>query len=215
MATDLQRTGAPVEEVVRLAQAVEDDEHLHFAGLQVYPSFPSVRPALQEVLRLLDEAGLGVDVVGGGGRGAVLHAKEVPELTEIRVGTYVFNDWGTLSNGWCAPEDVAMTVRATVVSRPTEGRAILDSGSKTLSSDVLADGYGHIIEYPDARIYKLNEEHAYVDVSACETKPKIGEQVSIIPAHACVVSNLHNVLYGVRSDKVEVTWKVAARGLVW
>jgi D-serine deaminase-like pyridoxal phosphate-dependent protein len=215
MATSLQRTGAPVEEVVKLAQAVEADEHLHFAGLQVYPSFPDARPALLEVLARLDEVGLGVDVVGGGGRGAVLHAKEMPELTEIRVGTYVFNDWGTLHNGWCKPEDLAMTVKATVVSRPADGRAILDSGSKTLSSDIVDGGYGHILEYPDAKIYKLNEEHGYVDVSACEKKPKIGEIVSVVPAHTCVVSNLHNTLYGVRGDEVEMTWKVAARGLVW
>jgi D-serine deaminase-like pyridoxal phosphate-dependent protein len=52
-------------------------------------------------------------------------------------------------------------------------------------------------------------------VSACEKKPQVGEIVSVVPAHTCVVSNLHNVLYGVRGDQVEVTWNVAARGLVW
>ncbi|MFN8564395.1 MAG: hypothetical protein U0703_22895 [Anaerolineae bacterium] len=61
----------------------------------------------------------------------------MPELTEIRVGTYVFNDWTTVTRGWCPLDDCAMTVRATVVSRPTETRAILDSGSKTLSSEVI------------------------------------------------------------------------------
>jgi D-serine deaminase-like pyridoxal phosphate-dependent protein len=145
----------------------------------------------------------------------VLHARDVPELTEIRVGTYVFNDWTVVSNGWCDLDDCAMTIRATVISRPTETRAILDCGSKTLSSDVAKDGYGCIVQYPDARIYRLNEEHGYVDVSACDPKPQIGEQVNVIPVHTCVVSNLHNVLYGVRGEEVEVTWTVAARGLVW
>jgi D-serine deaminase-like pyridoxal phosphate-dependent protein len=39
--------------------------------------------------------------------------------------------------------------------------------------------------------------------------------VHVIPVHACVVTNLHNQIYGVRDDVVEVTWPVAARGLVW
>ncbi len=215
LGTEIERTGASVEDVIELAKTVEKDEHLHFAGLQVYPSYPSIRPTLQEVLKRLHEAGLGVDVVSGGGTGAVLQAAEVPELTEIRVGTYVFNDWGTLERGWCAPEDCAMTVCATVVSRPTENRAILDSGSKTLSSDIYDGGYGHLQEYPAARIYKLNEEHAYVDLSACDAKPDVGEVVSVLPVHACVVTNLHNQLYGVRGDQVELTWAVAARGRVW
>ncbi len=215
LTTEIERTGAPLDSAVELAKVIESDEHLHFAGLLVYPSNPSIRPTLQEALARLDEAGIGVDTVSGGGTGAALHMQEVPEITEIRVGTYVFNDWTTVSHGWCSQDDCAMTVRATVVSRPTETRAILDSGSKTLSSDVFEGSYGHILEYPDAKIYKLNEEHAYVDVSACDSQPEIGEQVSVIPVHTCVVTNLHNLLYGVRGEEIELTWTVAARGLVW
>ncbi len=215
LATEIERTGASIDDAVRLAEAIEANEHLHFAGLMVYPSYPTIRPVLQEALARLDQAGIGVDMVSGGGTGAVLSAADVPELTEIRVGTYVFNDWTTVSRGWCTLDDCAMTVRATVVSRPAEGRAILDSGSKTLSSDIFDGGYGHILEYPDARIYKLNEEHGYVDLSACEDKPEVGEEVSIIPVHACVVTNLHNVIYGVRDQSIAVEWSVAARGRVW
>jgi len=215
LATELERTGAQVDQALEVGEAIENNPHLHFAGIQLYPSYPSIRPALQELIQRLDAAGIGVDTVSGGGTGAVLRAKEVPELTEVRVGTYVFNDWGTASQGWCRLEDCAMTVRVTVVSRPSEGRAILDSGSKTLSSDTFDGGYGHIVEYPAARIYKLNEEHAYVDVSNCDPAPEVGEVVSVIPVHTCVVTNLHNALYGVRGEEVELSWTVAARGLVW
>ena len=215
LATDLQRTGAPVSEVVTLAQKIDDDEHLHFAGLLVYPSNPTVRGDIQEALYVLNQAGIGVNSVSGGGTGAALHAHEMPELTELRVGTYVFNDWGTVCRGWATFDDCAMTIMATVVSRPTQDRTILDCGSKTLSSDAYDGCYGYIVEYPDARIYQLNEEHAYVDMSACPERPTIGERVHVIPVHTCVVSNLHNQLYGVRGEEVEVTWPVAARGLVW
>lgn len=214
IATEIERTGASVNRAVELAKIIDTDEHLHFAGLMVYPSNASISPTLGATLALLHEAGIGVDVVSGGGTGAALSMHEVPELTEIRIGTYAFNDWTTVSKGWCALDDCAMTVKTTVVSRPAENRAILDSGSKTLSSDIFDGGYGHILEYPNARIYKLNEEHGLVDLSACDDKPGIGEIVSVIPAHACVVTNLHDELYGVRGGEVELTWQVAARGLV-
>ncbi len=215
LVTDLQRTGAPVSEVVTLAQKIDQDEHLHFAGLLVYPSNPIVRPDLQEALYALNHAGIGVNSVSGGGTGAALVAHEMPELTELRVGTYVFNDWGTVCRGWASLEDCAMTVMATVVSRPTQDRTILDCGSKTLSSDAYDGCFGYIVEYPDARIYQLNEEHGYVDMSACPERPTIGERVHVIPVHTCVVTNLHNQIYGVRGEEVEVTWPVAARGQVW
>jgi D-serine deaminase-like pyridoxal phosphate-dependent protein len=215
LVTDIQRTGAPVSEVLTLAQKIDEDEHLHFSGLLVYPSNPSVRPDLQEALYALNHAGIGVNSVSGGGTGAALHAHEMPELTELRVGTYVFNDWGTVCKGWASFDDCAMTVMATVVSRPTQDRTILDCGAKTLSSDVYEGCYGYIVEYPDARIYQLNEEHGFVDMSACAERPTIGERVHVIPVHTCVVTNLHNQIYGVRGEEVEVTWPVAARGLVW
>jgi D-serine deaminase-like pyridoxal phosphate-dependent protein len=215
LATEIQRTGAPADEVLELAKRIDEDENLHFAGILVYPSNPSIRPQLQEALDALNQAGIGVDSVSGGGLGASFHAHEVPELTEIRVGTYVFNDWGSVLKGWATLDDCAMTVMATVVSRPTTDRAILDSGNKTLAADRIDEGHGFILEYPEARIYQLNEEHAYVDMSACEERPIIGERVHVVPVHTCVVTNLHNQLYGVRGEEIEAIWPVAARGLVW
>jgi D-serine deaminase-like pyridoxal phosphate-dependent protein len=215
LATEIGRAGCGVEDVVQLAKQIEAAEHLHFAGLLVYPSVPSTRPPLQEAIDLLSRHGIGVDVVSGGGIGAVQHAADIPELTELRVGTYVFNDWATVLKGHAALNDCAMHIAATVVSRPTMERAILDCGSKTLSSDTADGGYGCILEYPQAKLYRLNEEHAYVDLAACDERPDVGERVHVIPAHTCVVTNLHDQLYGVRGNTVEVVWDVAARGKVW
>jgi D-serine deaminase-like pyridoxal phosphate-dependent protein len=215
LVTEIQRTGAPLDEMVTLAKLIDDDENLHFAGILVYPSNPTIRPYIQEAISMLGQAGIGVDSVSGGGLGASFHAHEIPELTEIRVGTYVFNDWGSVVKGWATPDDCAMTVLATVVSRPTPDRVILDSGNKTLAADRINDGHGYIVEYPESHIYQLNEEHGIVDMSQCQDRPIIGERVHVIPVHTCVVSNLHNQIYGVRGDEVEVIWPVAARGLVW
>jgi len=212
--TTMRRTGATPHEVVKIAQALEADACLHFAGLMLYPSTLAERPMLLEVLALLDSVGLGVDVVSGGGIGAARDMADFPELTEIRVGTYVFNDWTTLQRGWCDPEDIALTIAATVISVHPE-RVILDCGSKTLSESVFEDVYGALLEYPDARIYKLSEEHAFVDIRACENPPRFGDRVHIIPSHVCVAVNLSDVMFGARGQEVEAEMAVAARGRVW
>ena len=106
-------------------------------------------------------------------------------------------------------------MRATVVSRPTDGRAILDCGTKVLTSDQYGQkGFGHVLEYPEAVVGNLSEEHGIVDLSACAERPQVGEIVHVVPNHCCVVSNMVDELYGVRGEKVEVVWPVAARGRV-
>jgi D-serine deaminase-like pyridoxal phosphate-dependent protein len=140
-------------------------------------------------------------------------AHTYPEVTEYRAGTYVYNDRKILDSGAMGLEDCAFTVITTVVSRPTPDRGILDGGSKTFSSDTLGlEGYGLILEYPEAIIYGQSEEHGHFDFSKCARRPEIGERVTVIPNHCCVVSNLFDQIVGVRKGQVEVIWPVAARG---
>ena len=93
---------------------------------------------------------------------------------------------------------------------------MIDAGSKTLSSDLIkaeyGKGYGLILEYPDAIVTKLNEEHGIIDLSACTKKPVIGEVVRIIPNHVCVVTNLHDEVVVHRKGMAEAVWPVWARG---
>jgi D-serine deaminase-like pyridoxal phosphate-dependent protein len=108
-----------------------------------------------------------------------------------------------------------MRVRTTVVSRPTPTRAILDAGTKVLTSDQYGmKGYGHVLEYPEAAVTGLSEEHGTVDLSGCPRRPAVGEVVHVVPNHCCVVSNMVDVVYGVGGDRLEVLWPVAARGRV-
>jgi D-serine deaminase-like pyridoxal phosphate-dependent protein len=153
--------------------------------------------------------------VSGGGTAAMAQAHTHRELTEHRAGEYVFGDRRHLLAGRMSLETIAASVVTTVVSRPTPERGILDAGSKTLTSDLLGlDGHGLIVEYPDARIYGLSEEHGHVDFSQCARRPDIGERVTVIPNHCCVVTNLFNQAHAVRNGQVEVVWPVAARGAV-
>ena len=210
-----ERTGTTPEDALQLARHIAATDNLKFAGLMIYPSDAAIRPHLQRALTLLKEAGIAAEVVSGGGSGAIREAHLLPELTEMRVGTYVFYDWNSVNSGYAGFDSCAMRIRATVVSANEKSRVILDGGSKAVHSETVNGLYGYILEYPAARLHKLNEEHGYVDFSACETAPAVGDIVHIIPVHTCVVSNLHNQLYGVRGDKIEQVWDVAARGMVW
>ena len=128
---------------------------------------------------------------------------------------YVYGDLYGVKHGVSTLAQCALKILATVVSRPTLTRGVLDSGSKVLSSDTMGlDGYGMIVEYPDAVIYQLSEEHGHVEFSSQQRASAIGERVTIIPNHVCVVSNLFNEIVGIRGDRVEVVWPVAARGML-
>jgi D-serine deaminase-like pyridoxal phosphate-dependent protein len=108
-----------------------------------------------------------------------------------------------------------MTVLATVVSVPAPGRAVVDAGSKTLSSDLLRprpDGHGLILG-SRSRLRSLSEEHGVLSVEEGDSF-RVGERVRILPNHACVVSNLHDRLYGVRAGRVETEIRVSARGRI-
>ncbi|MBI3998017.1 MAG: D-TA family PLP-dependent enzyme [Armatimonadetes bacterium] len=214
--TGMGRTGVQTPaEALALAQLIARLPGLRFEGVMTYPIMPDTRPFFEAALAMLNRAGLPAAAVSTGGTPVYPRAHEVPGVTEHRAGTYVFNDRATVASGVATWDDCAMRILTTVISRPTPTRAIIDAGSKTLSSDLQGlVGHGRTVEYPDAVIYKLNEEHGYVDLSACAARPEVGEVVSVIPNHTCVVTNLHAHLVGVRRGRAEVVWNVAARGLV-
>lgn len=202
-------------EAAALARLIASLPGLAFGGLMCYPNTPQLDPFVRETRALLDAEGLGIARVSGGGTTCMWQAHTHRELTEHRAGMYVYGDRATVQRGAMTLEECAFTVLATVVSRPTPDRGILDCGSKTLSSDLLdLKGHGLILEYPDAVIYGLSEEHGHVDLSACARKPVVGERVTVLPNHCCPVSNLFDRVVAVRQGNVELTWRVAARGAV-
>ena len=135
-------------------------------------------------------------------------------MNEIRPGTYIFNDRNTWMSGACAFGDCAATILVTVVSTAVPGRMIVDGGSKTFSSDrcVAAEGFGHLIDAPNAFFEKMNEEHGFVDARTSDRKWRVGEKVRVIPNHICVAVNLHERIYGCKGEEVVEVWEVEGRG---
>jgi D-serine deaminase-like pyridoxal phosphate-dependent protein len=199
-----------------LARAVMRLPRMDFQGLMTFPNRdPDTRVYFERALALFKQAGIPVPIVSGGGTPALFTAQNFPMLTEHRAGTCIYNDAMVVRSGTATWANCAMHVRATVVSRPTDTRAIIDAGTKVLTSDLYGmPGYGHVMEYPEAAITALSEEHGTVDLTACAERPAVGDVVRVVPNHCCVVSNMVDEVYGVRDGRVEVKWPVAARGKV-
>ena len=140
---------------------------MRFEGLMTFPTAkPEQRLWLERALQLLNGAGIATPVVSGGGSPALKGCGDFPMLTEYRAGTYIYNDVMQVTAGAATWDDCAMTVRATVVSRPTETRAVFDTGSKVMTYEqYYAKGFGRMVEYPDAQVTGFSEEHGIVDLS--------------------------------------------------
>jgi D-serine deaminase-like pyridoxal phosphate-dependent protein len=215
--TGMGRTGVQTPEAAfELARAAMRLPRLSFRGIMTFPNKdPDSRLFFERALELFSRAGIPVPVVSGGGTPALATVERFPMLTEHRAGTCVYNDAMVVSTGTATWDQCAMRVRATVVSRPTPDRAVLDAGSKVLTSDqYFMKGFGHVMEYPEAAITHLSEEHAVVDLQGCPERPKVGDVVEVVPNHCCVVTNMVDEIHGVRGGTVEVVWPVAARGAV-
>ncbi|NJN82462.1 MAG: D-TA family PLP-dependent enzyme [Caldilineaceae bacterium] len=201
-----------------LAALIDSLPGLELRGIMGFPTPPTTRPLIQAVLAEFDRRGLPYPIVSGGSTKSALQAHEIPELTEYRIGEYPVGGEGHLREGRHTVEQCALRVIATVVSRPTDGRAILDCGSKTMSASMLTTekgpSVGYIVEYPDAHFYGFSEEHGHVDVSACPRKPEIGERVQVLPVHPCPCVNLHEEMVALRKGKVEAVWPIYLRGKI-
>lgn len=207
-------------EALALARHIAICPGLRFGGLLTYPATGGaarVETFLRETMALLAAAGMDCPVRSNGGSPDLWKAHLVPSATEHRAGTYVYNDRSMVRAGECGPDDLAMHVLATVVSRPTATRAVLDCGSKALTSDLLGfPDYGEIEDLPGARIVALSEEHAVVDLTGCKAPlPPVGARVRVIPNHTCVISNLFDRMVFHRGGLVTRVETVAARGTVW
>lgn len=199
-----------------LASYVDKQQGLTFGGLMTYPPIgrtKHVNAWLSEAKQLAETSGLAVQMISNGGSPDMWQAHDVPVATEHRAGTYVYNDRSLVARNVATFGDCALTVLATVVSVPTAGRAVIDAGSKVLTSDLLGlEGHGHVLGRPDIRIEGLSEEHGILCADRIGLTP--GDRVRIVPNHACVVSNMVDEVHLVQGATIIGPTSVAARGKV-
>jgi len=203
-------------EAVALAKIVKDDPWLEFGGLMFYPpldGWPATQEFLDTTQAGLGSLGLVPKIISTGGTPNLKNLGQLDGATEHRSGTSIFNDRMMMAAGVANIDDCALTIYTSVVSRAEDKRGILDAGSKTFTSDPGGlDGFGLVLEHPKARIHKMAEEHGFIDISDCESKPSIGDIVRVIPNHVCVVVNMFDQLVAVRDDNIVDVIPVEARG---
>ena len=225
----MRRCGFPPGQRFRnFTRAVDRMPGLQLEGLMFYPGHVNlaapdgerqlelVAGGLNEALDGFRQDGLSTSVVSGGSTPTLFHSHRVPGMTEIRPGTYIFNDRSQVAMGACGWSDCAATIMTTVVSTPSPGSAVIDGGSKTFTSDPVRpqeSGFGCIVGMPGARFEKMSEEHGVLDLGGHQGRPpQIGERLRIVPNHVCVTVNMHSTAHGIRGEEVEQSWPVKGRG---
>ena len=206
------------EATVELAQQIGQSMGLRFAGLMTYPATggtAAVQTFMTAAKALLADAGYACATISSGGSPDCWRAHEAPIVDEYRIGTYIYNDRSLLEREVCALSDCALHVLATVVSVPTPDRAIIDAGSKILTTDLFGlKGHGLVIGHPDVIITNLSEEHGHLDCSRSKDCFSVGDRIRIVPNHACVVSNMVDQVHLLQDDVVVAVQDVAARGKI-
>ena len=217
-------------EALMLARKIASLPGLTFKGLMFFPGHFTVGPEersalrvrvnelLDRVLEAFDREGLPLPIVSGGSTPTAYESSLFHGVNEVRPGMYIFNDWTTVGISAASLNDCALSVIVTVVSTSVSGRAIIDGGSKTFSSDryQAGDGYGFGLVKEDhaAELERLSEEHGHLNIQRSERRYRVGDRLSVIPNHVCTTVNMHEEIYGVRGEQVETVWRVEGRGKV-
>lgn len=224
------RLGVQPQDAVAIGRAIEAADNLQLAGVATHAghAYGSSSPeeveaaalsetgAVLQAAEQLRAAGMTVATVAVGSTPTARRAATVAGISEMRPGNYVFYDAMQIGLGVATEDDCALRVVGTVLSRPTPGTAVVDVGSKMLSSDLgahglsLVRGYGRVVGEPEFVVERVSEELAVVTLP--DDHPlTVGERIQIIPNHACTAANLVDVLVGVRNGHVDELIPVQAR----
>jgi D-serine deaminase-like pyridoxal phosphate-dependent protein len=229
MDAGMHRVGvASTEGAVALARRVAALPNLEIAGLAFYPGhvrgpvgehdeqLEALRHFVAGARDAFDRARIPLETVSAGSTPTWHETHRIDGVTEMRPGTYIFNDRTTAEIGACAYDECALTVLATVVSTAVPGQAVIDAGAKALGREPMrggaADGFGCLEHDHDIVVKSMSEEHGILDLSRSSWRPAVGDRVRVIPNHVCIVVHLADVVYGVRDGAVVSSWPVAARG---
>ena len=214
----------PSKPTLELAEQICQSPNLKFEGLMGYEGHTVSKPdraerdaATREAMQRLVETkyyvekrGVEVSIMSGGGTGTFNITGNIPEMTEVQAGSYVFMD-STYRNvkGVGEQFDCSLSVLATVVSRPDPNRMIVDTGLKVLAKEF---GIPQPIGVTGVEMTGLSEEHGKMQVSDVNVSLTPGDKIEILPTHCCTTVNLHDRYYGIRNGIVESVWEIAARG---
>jgi len=222
------RCGVKAEDVLKIYREIEKYPNIIFEGVfthggQVYSSKNKEQREefsyneANEVIKakkILEENNIKCQTVSIGSTPSAFIGGKIDGIIEIRPGNYVFYDYKQVKLGVTKLDRVSLFVISQVISRPEKDRVLIDAGSKVLSLDYILEGdekvYGYILEHPNAKIYNLSEEHGWVRINE-DSKIKIGEKITIIPVHSCLVINNFDYFYFIKKSEIIEKIKIDAR----
>jgi 3-hydroxy-D-aspartate aldolase len=225
------RSGIPAGEgALKLAQLVDTLPNLTLRGILSYDggvqhakgfqnrkerALSAIAPNV-ETFEAMKKAGLNTEIFSGGGTGTYNIMHLVPGVTDVQVGSYLFMDMQYLAIGSDTGDAVysdfapSLTVLTTVLNNRFAGRLTTDAGAKALTLNTPNAG---VIGEPGMDYSASSDEFGAIRFSAPPTKDyKIGDKLEVIVPHCDPVVNEYDQMYGIRKDRVEVVWKIDARG---
>lgn len=219
--TGMSRCGVGTgEEALKLARRIDTAPGLIFSGLQGYeghavmlPEAEARRAAAEKAMAKLtgvrsfiEKSGLPVAIVSGGGTGTYKYSAVYPGVDEIQAGSYATMD---ARYGGLMPEfRPALSVLATVISKPCPDRVIADAGLKSITPEF---GMPPVLKPESLTTAKLSEEHGTHDGPGAANL-HLGDKIVLQPSHGCTTINLYDRYFVVRSEKVVDVWPIDARG---
>ncbi len=211
----------PGEDTTALARIITDSPGLRFDGVMGYEGHTvAIRDEserrsnaegamanLISAVKNIEAAGMPVNVVSAAGTGTYNITGKMDRITDLQCGSYIFMDGDYME----VFEDFkpALTVLATVISRPTSDRAVLDTGMKSMSID---RGLPVVVDQPGAKYEKISEEHGIMSVEGDAQRLKVGDKVQLRPMHGDTTINLHSHYFGIRKNKLDSIIEIAGRG---
>lgn len=225
--TGLNRCGlTELSDILKLAFLITKCDSLNLKGIYTHEghtnsitdrerAFEQALNAGEKMVAIAEEIrgnGMSCEIVSVGATSVYHVTPTVKGITEMRPGTYIFNDVGMVMLGAAEWNDCAVSVLCTVISRPIQNRAVIDAGSKTFSPDKypFQKKFGAFKNRPDLSVSWFNEEHGVV-IGDVENL-KIGDKVEIFPNHVCSTVNMHDEAIAIRDDQIEAIWRIEGRG---
>lgn len=155
-------------------------------------------------------AGIPCEIVSCGGTGSYPYCAQQPGVTEIQAGGLIFSDV-MYRRRFNLDFPQGLTILATVTSRPTPTRVILDAGKKAMSSDgAVPEPIGLAASKPVA----LSAEHTTVILDTATNTPAVGDKVQFVVGYSDTTVHLHEKIHAHRNGRVEHSWSVQARGRI-
>ncbi len=234
--TGARRTGIAADSLVDLALYVQSLPGLNLTGIYTFKSLiyqgaptedrekagQEEGKLMAEAAKTLREAGLSIQDISAGSTPTGENVARTGLVSEIRPGTYIFNDHMMVCKNWCAESDIAAHLYATVVSTTYPDYAVLDGGTKTFPMDITPDeppcfypGYAFAEQYPDLKLIRMSEEHGMLHSPSGQTNLHVGQLLKLRPIHVCPTVNMQNHVYIYdRENETLQKMVVDARGML-